>query len=130
MNEAIDRSVINNSSSESFKRLEARLLDVISEHESEKSTADCRAAASGDRKDPTGNPATIRMLGMSMLLHNLAMALASVRSDSLPNLEAFLADIECAGPEQNCEAIQDFKVEFVLTAHPTEMQRQSILRHV
>ena len=39
MNEAIDRSVINNSSSESFKRLEARLLDVISEHESEKSTA-------------------------------------------------------------------------------------------
>lgn len=130
MNEAINRSVFNNSSSETFKRLEARLLDVISVHESEESAADCCSAASEDRKDPTGNPATLRMLGILMLLYNLSMALASVRSDSLPNLEAFLADIEREGPEQNCGAIQDFKVEFVLTAHPTEMQRQSILRHL
>lgn len=112
--------------SENFEVLQDCLLEVISEHQSPETAAECRAVISGEHDGPTGNPATLRMLGMLLLFRNLSHATTFTNSHALENLDAKFTDSARFDPSTFETFIQNVKVEFVLTAHPTEMLRQSV----
>lgn len=116
--------------SENFGLLQDCLLEVIAEHETPETAAECRAAISGEHDGPTGNPATLRILGMFFLLRNLSYATRSTNSHALDNLDAKFVESARLDPTTFKEFIQNLKVEFVLTAHPTEMLRQSVQYHM
>lgn len=116
-------------SKDRFELLKSCLFDVIEAHESPDVAAECRAAASAVNLDRTASPAVLRMLGLLLRFLNLVQTPTNA-SETLLGLDNFLASSARENETLFASVIDGLKIDFVLTAHPTEMMRQSVQRHV
>lgn len=114
-----------------FDLLRYHLLNVISRHESPEVAESCRAALrnasrSGGPIDAKYSRQVLRMLGLLMQFQNFVqMADGGNNSDALRILDTRLAAIK---PRDLAPVLSGISVDLVLTAHPTELMRQSIQR--
>lgn len=105
------------------------LLEVIETREAAEDVALCRRALIGGQS-AAANPVVVRMLGILLMFRNLTDVHGAIATDAVRGLEAILECGRQTAPEAFADFVQSLKVDFVLTAHPTEMLRQSVQRHL